>query len=232
MTEPENDEARALPIGKKAIYALLAVGLGLAVIELIAFVVLLVLKPAGDGGVVLGNENDPSGKTVSIDRDLAEGLGQTMVFNMVQNWTTHPDPKFIFRVRPGSSKEPMLRKIGVNSEGFRGREFDAGASGDPKILIVGDSCGFGWGIWKQEDTFAGRLEALLEAKGRKPWIFNVSQPGFSSFQCSMMFDEWFDRVEPDILLLFLGWNDMNLSSISDEKTSKIMGMTPEAEPGC
>ena len=142
---------------------------------------------------ILRNRSDP--EAVAIDLGAhATVLGETMLFHIVSNELTRPDPELLFRVRPNPSGDAVYGYTGINAQGFRGRTIDVAESLKHKsVVILGDSCGFGWGIRKFERTWAATLEQKLMESDPDFRIYNLSQPGYSTAQASLG-DGWVDRV--------------------------------------
>ena len=157
---------------------------------------------------ILRNRSDP--EAVAIDLGAhATVLGETMLFHIVSNELTRPDPELLFRVRPNPSGDAVYGYTGINAQGFRGRTIDVAESLKHKsVVILGDSCGFGWGIRKFERTWAATLEQKLMESDPDFRIYNLSQPGYSTAQARALYETWAQRLEPDVLILYLGWNDL------------------------
>ena len=76
-----------------------------------------------------------------------------------------PDGRLGFTLRPGVEVRHADRdfsvSVAVNALGMRGPERRAAKSvGTARILLLGDSFAFGWGV-EQEEAFGARLERLL-----------------------------------------------------------------------
>jgi lysophospholipase L1-like esterase len=90
----------------------------------------------------------------------------------------------------------------INSSGLRGREISA-EKNRPRIMALGNSCTFGWGI-DSNLTYMATLEKLLEHKYE---IINAGIPGYSSYQGKMFFETELVNLKPDYVLILFGWND-------------------------
>ena len=115
-----------------------------------------------------------------------------------------PDPTRIWALRPGETNS--RRDISINSDGFRGEELPTAPEGSKKILMIGDSCAFGWGVG-HEETIAVYLAEHLASKGQVVEVINAGVPGYSSIQCLNHLKEIFKTHQPDIVTLQIGWND-------------------------
>jgi lysophospholipase L1-like esterase len=75
-----------------------------------------------------------------------------------------PDPKLYWRLKPNQDCFTKVDRqpVRINSQGTRGAEFSvAKPAGTFRILSLGDSRTFGWGL-AEEDTYSGRLGQLLK----------------------------------------------------------------------
>lgn len=192
---------------KKILYPIMAILLVLAAMEAAAFVG---LKIIGFRGLT----QDDSGKAP---------VAPTVEYNLRDKGLTIPDTELIFRVRPNPGGAPVGGYEMVNSLGFRGREFGEAVGAAVKIMVVGDSNGFGWDLARHEDTWPAQMEHKLAAKGVKARIYNTSQPGHSTYQARILFEKWFDKIKPDFVIFHLGWNDIwSTPGLTDEETIRVL----------
>lgn len=75
---------------------------------------------------------------------------------------------------------------------------------DEKILIVGPSSAFGWGV-ASEDTYASKLEGMLLDKQ----VINAGQIGHSSHQGVLSIDNLLRELHPAIVVIAYGVNDLD-----------------------
>lgn len=94
------------------------------------------------------------------------------------------------------------RTYRINSLGMRGGEISERKTKN-RILLLGNSCTFGWGR-SDEETFAFRLGELLNGEYE---IINGGIPGYSSFQGRRFFEDELAELKPDIVIFMFGWND-------------------------
>jgi lysophospholipase L1-like esterase len=90
----------------------------------------------------------------------------------------------------------------INSLGLRGEEVKSRKT-KKRILALGNSCTFGWGVAYQ-DTYTRRLESLLKGAYE---VINCGIPGYSSFQGKCLFEKELIGLQPDIILILFAWND-------------------------
>ena len=116
----------------------------------------------------------------------------------------------LWRFRPNSkaiSEEYTGLVYEINSSGFRGPEIFQ-SKPDYRVLALGNSCTFGWGISLQY-TWTERLRKKLDKRyqNSKHEVINAGVPAYSSFQGKeYLFDELM-VLEPDAVIISFGWND-------------------------
>jgi len=131
------------------------------------------------------------------------------------------DHRLFWRLRPDQtikSKFFQGKTYHINSLGIRGPEV-LPKSGKLRIVALGNSCTFGWGI-PYDETYAARLQALIDGDPDLPEVevIDCGIPGYSSFQGRRWLASDVYKLEPDMVLSMFGWNDQWAASdnISDE----------------
>jgi len=113
------------------------------------------------------------------------------------------DPILTFRNRrSGSFPEAGVR---INALGLRGPDVAvAKRPGVLRVLCLGDSCTFGG-----PHPYPEMLQAILDrdAPGRFE-VLNGGVIGYSSLHGLEWFERELSRLDPDIVTLYFGWNDM------------------------
>ncbi len=100
-----------------------------------------------------------------------------------------PDGRLGFTLRPGVQVRHADRdfsvSVAVNALGMRGPERGASKpAGTARILLLGDSFAFGWGV-EQDETFGARLERLLTERVGPVEVLPAAVPGWSTDQHSI-----------------------------------------------
>lgn len=117
-----------------------------------------------------------------------------------------PDPKLFWRLKPN---QDCLTKVGrkpvrVNAHGTRGPEFnESKPPGTIRILSLGDSRTFGWGLAEAE-TYSAMLGQILQSRlgdAAQIEIINAGVNAWSFAQMKIYFQEYGLRYQPDIAIL-------------------------------
>jgi lysophospholipase L1-like esterase len=146
------------------------------------------------------------------------------------------EPQIVYRVDPQVRYVLMPNQKGwiddgfvtTNSRGFRGREVDSPKPrGRMRIVVLGDSLAFGWGV-NDAETFSSQLEQQLHA--RKPGldldVVNLGVPGYATRQEVALLKRNLAALEPDVVLVGFYTND--LPDTLDDKGSGGSGTRIEA----
>jgi lysophospholipase L1-like esterase len=123
-----------------------------------------------------------------------------------------PDGRLGFTLNPGARVRHTNRDfsvaVAVNALGLRGAERAvARRPGTARILLLGDSFAFGWGV-EQEDTFGAWIERLLAARGEPVEIWSAAVPGWSTDQHYLYLHIRGLALDPDLVVLAAGENDL------------------------
>jgi lysophospholipase L1-like esterase len=123
------------------------------------------------------------------------------------------DDVLSFALRPNWSgiqeKFDFSVHVHTNAAGFRAAEGEPapGAHGDAqRILVVGDSFAFGWGV-EDDQTFAAVLARGL-ARDHRVEVINAGVPGYSTDQYWLFLRERGFALAPDLVLLVECGNDV------------------------
>jgi hypothetical protein len=155
---------------------------------------------------------------------LGEGLVRT--FNLA--FVLENDADFFFESRDGFGyigkqniegywSTPEFRiKIKHNSLGFRDNEYSPSkTSGKKRIIFLGDSFTWGWGI-KKDEIYTERLENILDNSE----VINMGIPGYGVEQEFNVLNQYALRFAPDIIVVGFFLDDFlskDLFAISWEK---------------
>lgn len=131
-----------------------------------------------------------------------------------------PHPVLYWRLKPN---QDCFTKIGrkpvhINSHGTRGPEFShAKPAGTVRILSLGDSRTFGWGLAEQ-DTFSAKLAAQLNSRpgaSSRVELINAGVNAWSYAQMLVYLREYGHLFQPDFVII----GEANLWTQFSEKNS-------------
>jgi len=122
-------------------------------------------------------------------------------------------PFLAHRVRPGFERDYEKGRVKVNSLGFRGKEFSVKKPyGVFRIICIGESTTFGVGCSSNGTTYPALLEKKLNAalgeSGATIEVINAGIPSYSSLQCLTFQGLECMPLEPDLIIIYTGWNEM------------------------
>jgi len=117
------------------------------------------------------------------------------------------DEDFAYIHQPGLQDTFQGVAVDINSEGLRCPEFHEKAKGTKRLLVLGDSVVFGWGV-EPDRIFPAVLQEMLRRQGSH---WEVVVAGVGSWNTRTEF-EWLKKrglgYEPDMLLLYIDGNDV------------------------
>lgn len=122
-------------------------------------------------------------------------------------------PGYRGRLRVGSSGRDTA--VAINALGMRGPAVADRRPGERRVLCLGDSMVFGYGV-ESEATFAAQLQDLLAARLPGPvTVGNAGVPGYGTRASARQLARMLPRFQPDLILfaIYLG-NDF----MDDRKT--------------
>lgn len=122
-----------------------------------------------------------------------------------------PDPFVAFALREGASAVHATGNfevvVEINELGFRGPPRPASKPPAPyRILMLGDSFAFGWGV-EYEASFGARLERRLRSASAEVEVLNAGVPGWSADDQLIFLERRGPGLDPDLVLLAESEND-------------------------
>jgi lysophospholipase L1-like esterase len=130
------------------------------------------------------------------------------------------------------SKTPYL----INSLGFRGEEFPLHKEENEfRVVAMGDSITFGYRLEDETITYPYYLQQLLQAQNSDDHLYrviNAGVPSYDSFQVLRTLENRILDLEPDLIIVMVGWNDLSYSLRPDwySKISLSTGKKPTFTP--
>lgn len=121
------------------------------------------------------------------------------------------DPSLVFRHVPSQQKQYGNVRVTINELGLRDRPLLPKRPEEYRILALGDSVTFGWGV-SQDEIFAARLEPLLSARLDRPVrVINSGVGGYNTVQEVTYFKQSGLLLQPDLVILTYVTNDVEVN---------------------
>jgi hypothetical protein len=114
-------------------------------------------------------------------------------------------------VHPRSVSYRMGKNVvTLNSQGLRDKEIPYDKPpGEKRILLLGDSVTFGWGV-SDGEPFADQMEPLLKSTTGRNWeVINAGVNGYNTQQEDTYFRREGVRYQPDIVVVTFVENDLD-----------------------
>ena len=139
-----------------------------------------------------------------------------------------PDPILVYKHAPGLQRiYQQLVSVSINELGLRDRDLEKKKKGELRILLLGDSVTFGWGV-PVETTFGRKLETTLTSKlGFHPVrTVNSGVGGYNTVQEQAFIRTYINVIE-QISRLYIR-NDIELNEPPFDPWSQLalQGKTP------
>jgi lysophospholipase L1-like esterase len=133
-----------------------------------------------------------------------------------------PDPRLYWRLRPNQNCFTKVNHhpVRINSLGTRGQEFQPSKPAQTiRILSLGDSRTFGWGL-TEDETYSAQVGQMLQEQvgaGRKVEIINAGVNGWSYDQMFVYFRDVGLGYNPDVVIVgeANGWTQFSEKSSPD-----------------
>ena len=123
-------------------------------------------------------------------------------------YESHPDLGFFHAPSQAGYLDDGLATI--NEMGFRGELPSVPKpEGEIRVLAIGDSTTFGWGV-DDVGTYCAQLEAMLAAAfpNRQMSVINAGVGAYDLDREAVLLKHFAPRLEPDVVLVGLYWNDL------------------------
>jgi lysophospholipase L1-like esterase len=111
--------------------------------------------------------------------------------------------------RPNKSMELMDVMVDINSDGHRDKEYPVTKTDKHRIIFLGDSLTFGWGV-KQEGTFATLVEGDMNSQSPTE-VINFGTGNYNTEQAVNLFIDKGLKYNPDKVVLFYFINDAEIT---------------------
>ena len=161
-------------------------------------------------------------------------FGATEMVLRVMGWPEvtqafeHNEPFWV--VDPDLKDHPMPHNeentsfaVSTNSDGLRASIEVTDSKKTLRIMTLGCSTTFGWGVADSE-TYPARLQHYLKEAGYgNVEVVNAGQPGYTSFQGDWLWDALLDDYQPDVVLVGYIVQDARKAAYSDKSQAILQG---------
>lgn len=153
---------------------------------------------------------------------LAEGSIRTWAYFFRGEYERYDTSTKSFVLIPGDHKTGR-GVININSDGFVGKELEKSGKDLFRIFTVGDSTTFGDGNVK--NTYPALLENLLKENNKtkkRIEVVNGGVEGLNSEMALLRLNSKGPMLSPDVITIYIGWNDLMKSEPYSQQTDKPM----------
>jgi lysophospholipase L1-like esterase len=129
----------------------------------------------------------------------------------------------VYELRPGLDVRFLDKPVSTSRAGFRDRDYPPEKpAGVARIVGLGDSVMFGWGVGDREDYLAV-LEAKLEQEelAARFEVLNMAVPGYNGVMELATLKEKGLRYRPDLVIVGFCGNDMALPNFLQERNDYL-----------
>jgi hypothetical protein len=138
--------------------------------------------------------------------------GNLRVYSLGDIVQPSANPRIVYELRANLQGAFQSQPLTTNSHGLRDAEYDYGKpAGVVRIVALGDSSLFGWGV-RVDDVTTEVLENMLKTTTGVPRteVINFSVPGYNTAIQAEVFSERALRYDPDIVLVNFNTNDYDV----------------------
>ena len=120
-------------------------------------------------------------------------------------------PELVYRHRPSWQTTYQGVEVRFNEHGLRDNTIQPKSRSEYRILVLGDSLTFGWGV-AQGEIFTLRLQQMLAAKLRRPIrVVNTGVGSYNTVQQYTYLEKEGLSLDPDLVLLVYVSNDIEIN---------------------
>ena len=120
------------------------------------------------------------------------------------------DPDIIYQLTPNVTFKFEVPST-INASGYRGVEGRPGRFPGFRILFIGDSIAFGWGL-SDAETIPARLQDLLDQGTGTFQALNFGVPGYDIVQEAAVLERKGLAYKPDLVFVIYTLNDVGVAS--------------------
>ena len=150
--------------------------------------------------------------------------------NRVEDWSKPMFFYFPIGFRLFNLDNPLPGRVENNSLGYRCPEFIPPLPKTKRIILLGGSAAWGSGSTDNSTTITGYLESYLNSNKEllgdyeKVECFNLAQLNGTQTQDILSLTFFAEKIKPNLILSFTGWNELFTSHSFDEELLKKFNM--------
>lgn len=138
-------------------------------------------------------------------------------------------PENGFEPAPGFEMQSVVLHVQINSHGLRGAEIDSvKPAGVQRVAVLGGSSAFGY-FMSEGEYASALLEERLRRDGAAVEVLNGAVPSYHVEQVIRRYRERIAPLQPDVVILYLGWNDLRRIAGADESQLPAADLKSPAE---
>jgi lysophospholipase L1-like esterase len=119
-----------------------------------------------------------------------------------------PHPVNGFELSPGFRLRSRVLSVSINAVGLRGAEVTPDKPpGTQRVVLLGGSAAFGYFV-SDDECAAALVQQRLRARGLTIEVLNGAVPSYDLRQLLVRYQERIRPLQPDVVVLYLGWNDL------------------------
>ena len=144
-----------------------------------------------------------------------------------------PDDQLVYKHRPFVDTQYQGVMVRTNSLGLRDRDLGDPKTEDLRIVALGDSVTFGWGV-ERDDLFTEQLEALTASRaGLRLNVINTGVGSYNTRQQRRFFELYHEKLAPDGVILIYVPNDVEIAEGPFDPQSEVSlsGKSPPEQLG-
>ena len=132
----------------------------------------------------------------------------------------------LYELLPDSKVKIQGKEFVTNAFGFRDKKYRKRKVNKTRIIFVGDSITYGWGV-TLEESYHKQIERLLDDKGYDVDVMGMGIPGYNTIQEYHLINETALDFKPDILILQISPNDFERTvSIKEYREGENLTLIP------
>lgn len=119
--------------------------------------------------------------------------------------------------------------VSINSLGLRDREMRPGRGDKVRVVVIGDSFTFGYGV-QAEEAWVKKVEFLVQKDGFEVEVVNCGKPGADPYHYAAWAERIIPVLRPDLVVVALLSDDVMLAPPSWSFATRLVGLSRRIFP--